>query len=172
MWAAGESLVGWPKLVKFFFFFFFFWLLHVNQVLSGSSLSIKLFFEAVCVMLLAYVMQVEQFTNALQRQSAREEEGGEEEGGLPEAAEDLADEMAVAALSRTITSREDTSPGILKPHDSNHDTVLMTAKNAPHHMNKSSYHNQLHQDKRHQSNDIVECWVFEELVWCRMSLMF
>lgn len=57
------------------------------------------------------ISQVEQFTNALQRQSAREEEGGEEEGGLPEAAEDLADEMAVAALSRTITSREDTSPG-------------------------------------------------------------
>lgn len=62
----------------------------------------------------AYAMQVEQFTNALQRQSAREEEGGEEEGGLPEAAEDLADEMAVAALSRTITSREDTSPGVTK----------------------------------------------------------
>lgn len=67
-------------------------------------------------MLLSYAMQVEQFTNALQRQSAREEEGGEEEGGLPEAAEDLADEMAVAALSRTITSREDTSPGTLNPH--------------------------------------------------------
>lgn len=54
---------------------------------------------------------MEQFTNALQRQSAREEEGGEEEGGLPEAAEDLADEMAVAALSRTISMRDDPSPG-------------------------------------------------------------
>lgn len=57
------------------------------------------------------ISQVEQFTNALQRQSAREEEGGEEEGGLPEAAEDLADEMAVAALSRTISMRDDPSPG-------------------------------------------------------------
>ncbi len=64
------------------------------------------------------VVQVEQFTNALQRQSiAREEEGDdyEEEGGLPEAAEDLADEMAVAALSRTISMREDPSPGLLLP---------------------------------------------------------
>ena len=58
-------------------------------------------------------VQVEQFTNALQRQSiAREEEGGEEEGGLPEAAEDLADEMAVAALSRTISMREDPPSGL------------------------------------------------------------
>lgn len=58
------------------------------------------------------ISQVEQFTNALQRQSiAREEEGGEEEGGLPEAAEDLADEMAVAALSRTISMREDPPSG-------------------------------------------------------------
>ena len=56
---------------------------------------------------------MEQFTNALQRQSiAREEEGGEEEGGLPEAAEDLADEMAVAALSRTISMREDPPSGL------------------------------------------------------------
>ena len=59
--------------------------------------------------------QVEQFTNALQRQSIREEEGGEEEGRLPEAAEDLADEMAVAALSRTISMREEPSPGLSSP---------------------------------------------------------
>lgn len=60
------------------------------------------------------VLQVEQFTNALQRQSvAREEEGEdyEEDGGLPEAVEDLADEMAVAALSRTISMREDPPAG-------------------------------------------------------------
>ena len=57
---------------------------------------------------------MEQFTNALQRQSiAREEEGADEEGGLPEAVEDLADEMAVAALSRTISMRDDPSPGLL-----------------------------------------------------------
>lgn len=64
------------------------------------------------------IVQVEQFTNALQRQSiAREEEGDdyEEEGGLPEAVEDLADEMAVAALSRTISMREDPSPGLTPP---------------------------------------------------------
>ena len=64
---------------------------------------------------LPHPIQVEQFTNALQRQSiAREEEGDdyEEEGGLPEAVEDLADEMAVAALSRTISMREDPSPGL------------------------------------------------------------
>ena len=61
------------------------------------------------------VLQVEQFTNALQRQSvAREEEGDdyEEDGGLPEAVEDLADEMAVAALSRTISMREDPPAGL------------------------------------------------------------
>ncbi|DBA79724.1 TPA: hypothetical protein ACH3X1_008393 [Trebouxia sp. C0004] len=60
------------------------------------------------------ISQVEQFTNALQRQSvAREEEGEdyEEDGGLPEAVEDLADEMAVAALSRTISMREDPPAG-------------------------------------------------------------
>ena len=70
------------------------------------------------------VLQVEQFTNALQRQSvAREEEGEdyEEDGGLPEAVEDLADEMAVAALSRTISMREDPPAGlpmcpIMTPH--------------------------------------------------------
>ncbi len=61
------------------------------------------------------VLQVEQFTNALQRQSvAREEEGEdyEEDGGLPEAVEDLADEMALAALSRTISMREDPPAGL------------------------------------------------------------
>lgn len=57
-------------------------------------------------------LQVEQFTNALQRQSVREEEAGDEDvPGLPEAAEDLADEMAVAALSRTISMREDSPNG-------------------------------------------------------------
>lgn len=55
---------------------------------------------------------MEQFTNALQRQSVREEEAGDEDvPGLPEAAEDLADEMAVAALSRTISIREDNPAG-------------------------------------------------------------
>ena len=58
------------------------------------------------------LLQVEQFTNALQRQSVREEEAGDEDvPGLPEAAEDLADEMAVAALSRTISMREDSPNG-------------------------------------------------------------
>ena len=87
------------------------------------------FCGAACVTWVAYVMQVEQFTNALQRQSAREEEGGEEEGGLPEAAEDLADEMAVAALSRTITSREETSPGGVNTTGQNDDATLITTKN-------------------------------------------
>lgn len=42
----------------------------------------------------------------------REEEAGDEDvPGLPEAAEDLADEMAVAALSRTLTMREDNPAG-------------------------------------------------------------
>ena len=61
------------------------------------------------------VLQVEQFTNALQRQSVTREEEGEdyeEDGGLPEAVEDLADEMAVAALSRTISMREDPPAGL------------------------------------------------------------
>lgn len=46
----------------------------------------------------------------------REEEAGDEDvPGLPEAAEDLADEMAVAALSRTISMREDSPAGDYSP---------------------------------------------------------
>ena len=48
---------------------------------------------------------MEQFTNALQRQSVAEAEGAWE-GSLPEAAEELADEMAAAALGRSSLSRQ------------------------------------------------------------------
>ena len=47
----------------------------------------------------------------------REEEAGDEDvPGLPEAAEDLADEMAVAALSRTISMQQDSPAGELITH--------------------------------------------------------
>ena len=52
-----------------------------------------------------WCLQVEQFTNALQRQSVAEAEGAWE-GSLPEAAEELADGMAAAALGRSSLSRQ------------------------------------------------------------------
>ncbi len=78
---------------------------------SGRVLQGRCLCEANCIRCrelrspITWCLQVEQFTNALQRQSVAEAEGAWE-GSLPEAAEELADEMAAAALGRSSLSRQ------------------------------------------------------------------